>query len=223
MKLHKYRVISPPFKNDSFTYNNSMKFSGCSLLMALLLSLFVLESALAGCAKPNGVSVSEERVVEQEVESIDEPAGQPVTEEIIEPTGELIVKAAPADEARPDVIKPVGEGPVAVAGTEPAVMQKIEIKSPEINMEQLIERLKKTEAIGFLTKLVIRSDVLDFKQSVESHRKRGVFEANAEKLRGYFNGLLLKILALLERDPTLSRDIHLARESIWKSFVEVKS
>ena len=102
-------------------------------------------------------------------------------------------------------------------------VRKAPVETPEFNLEQLVERLKKTNAIGFLTKLAIRSDVFDFKQSVESYREREMFEENSEELRGRFNGLLLKILALLDSDPVLSRDIHLARDSISKSLVEVKS
>ncbi len=103
------------------------------------------------------------------------------------------------------------------------VMQKKLAQTPEINLEQLVGRLKETKAIGFLTKLAIRSDVFDFRDTVESYRKKKAFEANAEMLKGRFDGLLLKIMTLLERDPDLSKDIHLARDSIWKSFVEVQS
>ena len=182
-----------------------MKFLKRSPLVMLLLSLCLFALSLAGCAKSKGVLVGEGRVVE--------PYG---IEQAIEP------KPVYVGEIESSKKKLVEENS-SVATMKPAVTQKIEVKPPEISMEQLIERLKMTESIGFLTKLAIRSDVLDFKQSVESHRKRGVFEANAKMLREYFNGLLLKILALLERDPTLSRDIHLARESIWKSLVEAKS
>ncbi len=97
------------------------------------------------------------------------------------------------------------------------------MKRPEISLDELIERLKNTEAIGLLTKLAIRSDVLDFKSSIDEHRKKGELERYIGHLRDHFDGLLLKILALLERDPTLSKDIHHARESIWRSFLEAKS
>jgi len=112
---------------------------------------------------------------------------------------------------------------VDVAKTETDRLQKTPVKLPELGLEQLVERLKKTEAIGFFTKLAIRSDVLDFQQSVESYRKKKTFNEHTKILRDRFNGLLLKILALLDRDPVLSRDIHRARDSIWISLVEVKS
>ena len=194
-----YRVISPPFQNDSFTYNNSMKFPGFSLLvvLGLLLSLFVFESAFASCVEQREAVASKTRVIESERVDL--------------------------ERSEPDLKKSVKGEPVAVIKTTPDVIEEAVAKPPELDLEQLVARLKKTEAIGFLTKLAIRSDVLDFRKSVESYRKRKSFEENAEVLRGHFNGLLLKILALLEHDPDLSRDIHLARESIWKSFVEVKS
>jgi hypothetical protein len=192
-------VISPPFQNDSFTYNNSMKFPGFSLLvvLGLLLSLFVFESAFASCVEQREAVASKTRVIESERVDL--------------------------ERSEPDLKKSVKGEPVAVIKTTPDVIEEAVAKPTELDLEQLVARLKKTEAIGFLTKLAIRSDVLDFRKSVESYRKRKSFEENAEMLRGHFNGLLLKILALLEHDPVLSRDIHLARESIWKSFVEVKS
>jgi len=98
-----------------------------------------------------------------------------------------------------------------------------ESRAVEISLESLVERLKNSDAIGFLTKLAIRSDVLDFQALVASHRKMGTFEENRELLRSRFDGLVLKILALLARDPELSREIYLARGSIWKSLIGVKS
>lgn len=176
-----------------------MKFSEFSLLMVLglLLSLFAFESALADCVKQREAVASRASVIESDRVDL----------ERIEPGLKKSVK---------------GE-PVTTAKIPPDTTQETVAEPPELGLEQLVERLKKTEAIGFLTKLAIRSDVLDFRKSVESYRKRGAFEENAEMLRSHFNGLILKILALLERDQPLSRDVHLARESIWKSLVEVKS
>ncbi|MDX8403686.1 MAG: hypothetical protein R8K54_04680, partial [Mariprofundaceae bacterium] len=176
-----------------------MKLTVCSLwtVFGLLLSLLVAESVYAGCPKNAEANVNFERVaesVEADSEGIESSKRNRVEEE--------------RD---------------AVARRDPDEMQKKAVKPPELGLEQLVERLKKTKAIGFITKLAIRSDVFDFKESIESYRKKKVFEDNVEELRGRFNGLLLKILALLDSDPVLSRDIYLARDSIWKSFVEVKS
>jgi hypothetical protein len=176
-----------------------MKFSGFSLLMVLglLLSLFTFESALADCVKQREAVASRVSVIESERVDL--------------------------ERSEPGLKKSVEGEPVTTARTTPDAIEEAAAEPPELGLEQLVERLKKTKAIGFLTKLAIRSDVLDFRKSVESYRKRGTFGENAEMLRSHFNGLILKILALLERDQTLSRDVHLARESIWKSLVEVKS
>ena len=60
--------------------------------------------------------------------------------------------------------------------TDSDSVQKIPVESPELGLEQLVARLKKTEAIGFFTKLAIRSDVFDFQASVESYRKKKIFK-----------------------------------------------
>ena len=47
-----------------------------------------------------------------------------------------------------------------------------------------------------------------------------------QELHARFNGLLLKVLALLDDDPELARDISLARDNIWNSLLseqEVKT
>lgn len=90
------------------------------------------------------------------------------------------------------------------------------------NMDELIERLKKSDAIGFLTKLTLRSDALDLVGMVKAYKEHKSRYSLAD-LHARFNGLLLKVLALLSDDPKLSKDISVAREDIWKSLLEVKA
>ncbi len=94
------------------------------------------------------------------------------------------------------------------------------VRSPvrPFDMDVLIERLKQTDAIGVFTKLAIRSDALDMMAMVKAYR-RHLAKYSLKELRARFNGLLLKVLALLNDDPKLSRDIYLARECIWKSLL----
>jgi len=94
---------------------------------------------------------------------------------------------------------------------------------PALNLDALIERLKNTDAIGFFTKLAIRNDVMDFSAMVKRYRQQAVLKARIQDVRARFEGLFLKIVALLEKDPALSRDIYLARERIWKQLVEEKA
>jgi len=92
------------------------------------------------------------------------------------------------------------------------------------DMNVLIERLKKTDAIGMFTKLALRSDALDIMDMIKAYN-RHIARYSLKELRARFNGLVLKVLALLDDDPMLSRDISLAREKIWKSLLtqEVKA
>ncbi len=92
-----------------------------------------------------------------------------------------------------------------------------------ISMDELVERLKASKAIGFFTKLAIRSDVLDFQAEVIKMRKKKLLKVQMPNIKASFNGLLLKIMALLENDPDLSKKIYSARHSILKSLLEVQA
>jgi hypothetical protein len=94
---------------------------------------------------------------------------------------------------------------------------------PAIDMEVLTKRLKETKAIGLFTKLAIRNDVSDLVDDVKRYRKKSMLATKMKEIRESFEGLLLKIVALLEGDPELSRDLYVGRESIWKSLLEVKA
>ncbi|HKJ83518.1 MAG TPA: hypothetical protein VJ961_05825 [Mariprofundaceae bacterium] len=98
----------------------------------------------------------------------------------------------------------------------------VEAESKSFSMDELIERLKKSDAIGFLTKLTLRSDAVDLVDMVKAY-KRDASRYSLADLHARFNGLLLKVLALLNDDPKLSKDISMAREDIWKSLMEVKA
>jgi len=89
------------------------------------------------------------------------------------------------------------------------------------DMHVLIERLKKTDAIGMFTKLALRSDALDMMDMIMAYNKH-MARYSLKELRARFDGLLLKVMALLNDDPKLARDISLAREDIWKSLLTNK-
>lgn len=94
-------------------------------------------------------------------------------------------------------------------------------KTADINLETLTERLKETPAIGVFTKLAIHSDIIDLKDEIKTYKRKSVLQSKIESVRAKFDGLLMKIIALLEADPDLSRDLYTARESIWKSLLGV--
>jgi len=182
--------------------------------------LVAIELPLAGCAERHQVTGPATGVAVQS--GSEGRQGEPVKQ--ADEHGLPAAKASPAKEK--GVMTKVDESKAVAkaSGLNRSVsMPSGKPPEPSIGIDELVERLKQTDAIGFLTKLTIRSDVLEFKSTVESYQKNGAFKKNLEMLRGRFDGLLLKILALLEDDPKLSRDIYTARDSIWKTLVEVKS
>jgi len=92
-------------------------------------------------------------------------------------------------------------------------------KKAGINLDVLIERLKQTPAIGVFTKLAIRGDILDLKDEIQSYKQKSMLQSKLDDIRARFDGLLIKIMALLQADPALSKDLYTARESIWKSLL----
>jgi hypothetical protein len=92
-------------------------------------------------------------------------------------------------------------------------------KKAGINMDMLIERLKQTPAIGVFTKLAIRGDILDLKDEIQTYKQKSMLQSKLDDIRARFDGLLIKIMALLQADPALSKDLYTARESIWKSLL----
>jgi len=95
--------------------------------------------------------------------------------------------------------------------------------APQLDMDTLIERLKQTQAIGVLTKLVLRSNVNDLIGEVKRYKRAKGTPTQLERIKAHFNGLLLKVLALLDEDPKLAEDIQCARDSLWRHLMEVKA
>jgi len=110
---------------------------------------------------------------------------------------------------------------IGPAQTNTSTPKAVKPVAKTFNMDMLIERLKKTNALGMFTKLALRSDALDIMDMVKAYNKQKA-SYSVKKLRARFDGLVLKVLALLDDDPGLSRDISLAREDIWKSLLTNK-
>lgn len=87
-----------------------------------------------------------------------------------------------------------------------------------ISLEELEERLVDTDAIGFFTKLELKSQLDDLTERFrEFHEASDADEL--PRLREEFNGLLLKLLTLLQdEDPDLHRDLVRAKPQIWRTF-----
>jgi len=111
---------------------------------------------------------------------------------------------------------------IPVQQEDTAIQAKSMDDCASISMDELVQGLKATKAIGFFTKLAIRSDVLGFRDHVANIRRKNQLKDNMANIRANFDGLLLKIMALLEKDPDLSKKIYLGRHSIFKSLLEVR-
>ncbi len=106
--------------------------------------------------------------------------------------------------------------------TAPEEQAKAE-KKP-FDMDVLIERLKETAVIGFFSKMALRSDALDLVDDIKQFKASGSQpETQLTELRASFNGLLLKVLALLNDDPVLAQNIRTAQNKIWSNLLEVNT
>lgn len=128
----------------------------------------------------------------------------------------------------PQEAKPKAEekkpAPTPAPAAAPAAKESVAAPAPKakgFDLDMLTERLKQTGAIGVFTKLAINSDATDLIDAVKKYRKLAVLQAKLAEVRSRFDGLLMKILALLEDDPQLARNIYVAREQIWSSLLEV--
>ncbi|MDQ6983016.1 MAG: hypothetical protein Q9M08_08465 [Mariprofundus sp.] len=123
--------------------------------------------------------------------------------------------------AKHQVAAPVENGKVEKKDT--VQKETSQAKVSHVSFKELKERLKNTDAIGFFTKLAIRNDIVDLMDNIKKYRKQLMLKDKMTEIRASFDGLLLKIIALLEEDPNLSRDLYVGRESIWESLLEVKA
>jgi len=118
--------------------------------------------------------------------------------------------------SRPQRVATTPVGPVLKKNQSLARVDGVDIKTLE-------KRLKSTDAIGFFTKLAIRNNIVDLMDKIKRYRKKSLLKVKIKEIRSSFDGLLLKIIALLDEDPKLSRDLYVGRESIWESLLEVKT
>ncbi|SLN74900.1 hypothetical protein OCH7691_03821 [Oceanibacterium hippocampi] len=84
----------------------------------------------------------------------------------------------------------------------------------KIDLEQLEDRLRNTDAIGFFTKLSLKNEVDDLLTEFGAyHKNKGPELAS---LKDRFDLLLLKVLTLLQdNDKKLSEDIVASRDQIF--------
>jgi hypothetical protein len=84
-----------------------------------------------------------------------------------------------------------------------------------VDLHQLQERLRDTDAIGFFTKLKLKNELDDLVDAMRAHFA-GADNPSLEQLRERYDLLLMKVLAVLdEGDPALSRDLSASRDRLW--------
>jgi hypothetical protein len=106
----------------------------------------------------------------------------------------------------------------AVAAPEPAAEGRGSAET--LDLERLEQRLRETDAIGFFTKLSLKSEIEDLIADFRAYHARSTDPA-LEPLRERYNFLLLKVQTLLQDDaPQLARDVHRSREAIWEVLVD---
>ena len=103
---------------------------------------------------------------------------------------------------------PASPAAPAPAPTPPAA-------APTLNLADLEQRLRETRAIGVFTKLSLKNQVDDLLKAFRALYRDPNKRPSAE-LRQRYDGLLLKVLSLLQDgDPPLAAAIASSREAIW--------
>jgi len=88
------------------------------------------------------------------------------------------------------------------------------------SITNLVARLRKTGAIGFLTKLALKNQIDDLIGEFREFHA-GVGNTELSVLKDRFNLLLMKVVTLLQDDdPILFQDIVSTREILWTNFAD---
>jgi hypothetical protein len=89
-----------------------------------------------------------------------------------------------------------------------------------LNLADLEQRLRETRAIGVFTKLSLKNQVDDLLKAFRTLYRDPNKRPSAE-LRQRYDGLLLKVLSLLQDgDPPLAAAIASSREAIWSILAD---
>jgi hypothetical protein len=96
-----------------------------------------------------------------------------------------------------------------------AAAAPVQRSGPTLDLDSLENRLRETEAIGFMTKLTLKSQVDELLERFRAHYD-GTESVQLTQLRQPYDTLILKVLALLQdKDPALAKAIASSREAIW--------
>ena len=84
-----------------------------------------------------------------------------------------------------------------------------------LDLKSLEQRLRDTRAIGVFTKLALKNQVDDLLDKFRDHHA-GKPKPPMPELRQNFDGLMMKVLALLQDgDPSLAKTVATSRDALW--------
>ena len=111
----------------------------------------------------------------------------------------------------PPAVKPAAAPPAPTAAPAPAPAPAV----ATLDLKSLEQRLRETRAIGLFTKLALKNQVDDLLDKFRAHHA-GKPNPPVAELRQNFDGLMLKVLALLQDgDPGLAKTIGSSRDALW--------
>jgi hypothetical protein len=146
------------------------------------------------------------------------PATAPVAESL--PATEAPKAAAPSGKASPDAAKSAAPAAPAPKKDAKAAAAPAKPAAPQLDLVSLEQRLKDTDAIGFMTKLTLKNQVDDLLGRFEAHHE-GTQKVNLTELRQPFDLLIIKVLSLLQdRDAPLAGAISTSREALWEVLAD---
>jgi hypothetical protein len=150
----------------------------------------------------------------------------PVTAPPVAPAPAVSASAAPPHAAAAPAKSPAAAHPVKQPGTSAAQSPAnppppaspaapAPAAASTLNLADLEQRLRETRAIGVFTKLSLKNQVDDLLKAFRALYRDPNKRPSAE-LRQRYDGLLLKVLSLLQDgDPPLAAAIASSREAIW--------
>ncbi len=107
----------------------------------------------------------------------------------------------------------------------PAIVGEVKVPASPANaldLASLEQRLRDTKAIGIFTKLTLKNQVDDLISRFKLYHA-GRSDAKLDQLRQSYDGLLLKVVSLLQdKDAALASSITTSRETIWNILVDPK-
>jgi hypothetical protein len=90
----------------------------------------------------------------------------------------------------------------------------------EFDIQELVARLRATNAIGFFTKLALKNQIDDLLAKFRCYHARAC-DTSLATLNEEFNLLLMKVLSLLQDDdPDLFQSLAGGREILWKNLTD---